>query len=868
MRKSILSLLLPGLAALSLTGCSGGGEASSALVVRCGSGAAFCVASCDFGCTETGGLALTEIAENQTLRFVFNKPVDVASVNGTSFALRTASGQSPEGDLLVSGHEVRFVPRITTSGGFSRFGFTRNETYVLTLAGGDAGFGIRSVSGDRLAKDFTGTLSVTLGIIDLDRAPPRAELLLPTNLTQAPADTSIVVRFSELIDTGPFQGASTLSIPIKYLLRRSRQVGSIFECDTTAVPINLEGSVRLSTELVGGTQVTSVSMKPSVRLPGNSCVQVLVSSDVRDLAGVAAEPATFTFIAEAGTIQEFDVVEDFAGPAKLDVNASAGAWNNGARPGLLGGDGRHGVFDASLGTPVGSNIFEWDTDSFTIPANRTLSGLAETITDGRFFWSELNLPDGYTVRFKGSKTPQFFVRGRAEVAGRFELNAAAMGNFTVKDGTNNIPTSILPGQPGGLPGPGGGRGGRGGNRCNGLGPNPDYNGQNGENARLPAGHAYTSRTAGTGGLGSPLHPAAGTTASVTFTVSFAFNGQLQSGGGGGGNFLAGGQGTIPTPPQSSIPNVWGTPTNGGTSLNLFPIPGGAASLSHFLVGGSGGGGGGSHPFLSITGQVQDQWRAGAGGSGGGGAMALRSGGSLIVRSTGVLEAKGGAGFNFFDRNIGIPAPGGGGSGGSFVLQSGTDLAFNGRLDTAGGAGSSTGNIDPVNLNAVARGGAGSSGFYRLEAGGNLTMNPAAAIPAYQSSTMSGPLNDRDSQTGSRSTWYGTARIFPPDWLYYRLEVDLDGNGTVDAVFSDDPAQGAPANSPTGPVRIMFQGARVSATTNEPTNTPGPWRDFVNGNAGPFSINTDGATGFRFLLLFNRGMNPNAVVKRLTLRYRG
>lgn len=871
MDKSLLSRIVPGLLSLALVACSGGGGSSTELSLRCSNGAAFCLVSCDLGCTQLGGCTLSEIAENQTLKFLFNQNVLPASVNGSSFSIRTLAGQPPEGEFRVNGREVQFVPRITVSNGISRFGFQRNETYVLTVVGGGGPASVRSVSGDALGRDFTCTLAVTQGIIDLDRAPPRAELVLPTTTTNVPLDATIVLRFSELIDTGPFLGSSTQSIPIRYQLKRTRSVGGALECDTTGAPLPIEGTVRLSVERVGTVDVTVISMKPSVPLPGPACVEVVVSGDVRDLAGVAAIPVTFTFITEAGTLTQRDLVENFATPANLDTQISSGVWNGGAQPGLIGGPGRHGSFDITAGSAVGGNIYEWDTDNLTIPPGRTLSGLPEQVTDGRFYFSDFVLPEGFTLRFKGSKPARVFVRGRADISGTIEMNAPPMtNNFTILNQQNNIPTNIVPGQPGGAGVAGGGRGGRGGDRCTGAGPRIISgvimeNGQPGEDVRLPSGHAYLTRAGNTGGPGSPLYPAAGTNGAVTYTVSFAFCGQSVAGGGGGGFSLAGGQGTVPTPAVGGQPSP---PNPGGVLFDLFPIPPGASSLDHFLVGGSGGGGGGSHPFLALTAQNNDIWRAGAGGSGGGGAAAVRSGSDLIVRAQARLEARGGAGAFFSDRLLGIPSPGGGGSGGSFVLQSGTNATFNGTINTSGGNGSSTGNVIPANLNAVIAGGPGSAGFFRIEAANTATVTPVSTIPAFDPARHRGPLTDRDDVVGCASLYYSTQRVFPPTWQRYVLEVD-PGNGSPVLTFSDDPAVSANvANTTMGPVQVLFQGARVSTTTGQPLpNTQGLWRDALRD--GPLTnINSDQATGVRFLLLFNRRDFPNAVVRRLVMTYEG
>ena len=82
--------------ALVFTGCGGGGDASSSLRIPCLGGQAFCVISCDLGCNNTG-FSVTEIAENQRLRFKFSDAVDPETVNGSSISIRTSTGVAPAG---------------------------------------------------------------------------------------------------------------------------------------------------------------------------------------------------------------------------------------------------------------------------------------------------------------------------------------------------------------------------------------------------------------------------------------------------------------------------------------------------------------------------------------------------------------------------------------------------------------------------------------------------------------------------------------------------------------------------------------------------------------------------------------------------
>lgn len=861
--------------------CSGGG-ASGDVHIRCHDGSLFCLVSCDLGCG-LAGCAITEIAENQRLRFVFNQPIAQNSVNGSSFSIRTSSGVAPEGDLRVDGNMIEFVPSIRVTNGVGTFGFQRNQSYMISIQGGPVpGQAVHSVAGDRLGRDFHCTVTATRGILDEDNAPPSATLIAPTNLQAAPLDATIVLRFSEVIDTTPFLVPLGPGTPIQYLLRRSRldPVTNERDCDPSGSPISLDGFPRASLEQVNGRNVTVVSMKPTLALPGLSCVEVLVTGEVRDLSGRGAVPSRHVFFTEGGSISDQTIVETFTNDGRRDGAVSGGAWQNGARPALLGGDGRHGSFDATAGMPAGPSVYEWNTESQDIPAHLTRSGVIENVNDGRFFFSDFTLPAGVTVRFVGANPAQVFVRGRAEIMGRLELNGGDLSTFRAKITGS---TAAIPGQEGSRAGAGGGRGGRGGDRCLGTGPTGQENGQNGEDVQVDGQHAYAGQTANTGGRGSALHPSHGVTSMLVYTIGLVFNGQLNAGGSGGGYNGPGGQGTTQTPtPPGLLPGVT---TTGGNAFNLFPLPAGHSSLVHFLVGGSGGGGAGSHPYAAITGQA-DAWIAGCGGTGGGGALAIRSGADMVVGTAAVLMARGGSGplinadnpatpgleQTTASGNWGVAAPGGAGSGGSILLQAGRDLTVQAAVDTSGGTGGFTANIQPSQVNFRSEGGAGATGFYRFEAGATVNVTSTGNVPAFDPARNQGPLDDRDMLTGSQSVYRGTGLVFPPTWLRYEMEVDLDDDGVVDRIYSDDPAvpnNSGPASDPTVPVRVLFQGARLNNTTNEPLeNSEGPWRDFVREGAGP-SLNIDSVTGFRFQLIHNRDSGfPNAVVKRLAVVVRG
>lgn len=888
-------LNIPLAVGLTLLGvaCSGGStDQTSSVRIRCLGGQAFCIISCDLGCSQTG-CAVSEIAENQRLRFRFSDRVDPASVNGASISIRTATGVAPDGDYLVVDSEVTFVPRVRTVNGVSTFGFLRNESYIVSLAGGgSASQGVRNLAGDTLSQEFTCTVRATLGIQDEDQQPPTAILLSPTSTTAAPADPVIVVQFSELIDTTALQSPLSDASPIRIVRRDTLANG---ECDRDAEGLSLEGLPSLSTALVNGREVTQVTWQSPVQLPGRSCITVYVTSDLRDLSGRAAVPTSFEFVTEAGVSSPIDLIETFASPANQEELVSGGIWGPGpggavagARPGLIGGDGRHGSFNITFGNSVGGGEYQWNAGNLNIPASNTPAGIQYTVTDGRFYFTDFVLPEGQTLTFVGSVVPQIYVRGRCEIFGTIKLNAPDMPFFvsTVglgigqrsstfnSRGSTATTTPFVTGQPGGLGGPGGGAGGKGGDECQSTGPQPAYNGQNGQDVRVPGGHAFLASTVGTGGRGSPLQPTTGLSTQPNPPnplISGVYRSYFSLGGSGGGFSGPGGQSSA-NPLLNSWPN---TAQPGGLGFALVPLPAnpplGYQSLDHFVVGGSGGGGGGSHTFGTLN-TSGDHYLAGHGGTGGGGAMAVRAGGDLVVGPAAQLQSKGGLGVLINgdnpgtptqDQTFGISSPGGGGSGGSFLLQSGRNLSVSGLIDTSGSLGSRTGLVNLTFLNITTQAGAGAPGFYRLEAAGQVSWaGSASCVPPFVQADNTGVLTDRDGLSGDQSKWRGTGLIFPPTWLRYELDVDPLGDGNI-VTYTDSGDPGTQkANDPNGPVVILFQGARLNQAGTTPIEgTIKPWREGIGNGAGP-GIQQDAVTGFRFLMIYNTAAFPNQVVRAL------
>lgn len=880
-----------------LTGCNGGGSSTAnAAPASCAGTAvnALCLTSCSLGCSGTR-CEITEIAQNQNIVLVFSRDVDPSTVNESTIRFRTASGEKPEGNFFTNGNVVEFQPSVLVVGGSSYFGFRAGETYTMTLPGGSGQVNsVRSTSGDPLLASITCSLNVTLGIVDLNRLPPSAELVSPPTpasgpIVNVPKDVVIQLRFNELIDVTPFQGTNAANGPVVFAVRGTRLVGTARECDPNFGAVPLTGTPRIDTFNYNGSSVSVVSLRPTQLLPGNICVDVTVTDRVRDLSGRPSQPRTYQFQTVTEPQVEHEIAEEFTSTDRFDRDSSSGTWGNGvATFGSIGGDGRHGPFTldeyvanhsvTDNGIVNGKHEYVINTDQLIIPGGNTLSGNAVAVTNGEYFFSSMTVPSDTRLVFSGSHPPVFHVRGKLEVAGNIELRGG--------DTTYYAPTSTTTvGQTGGAGAVYAGAGGRGGNKCLGNGFSSAYNGQNGEDCRVALGHAYAGSVVGTGGRGSALFPGTGLNSSVVFgtgTSPIKYAIMAAAGGSGGGLWAAGGRGRVVynniNDPVAGVPprlDFMGPPADGGLAMQLLPLPVGAKSSLHFLVGGSGGGGGGSHAlfqnnFLLAT----AAWTAGCGGGGGAGALALIAGDNLVVPQNAQILLRGGAaGRNESTIVVGTvqSAPAGGGSGGSVVLQSGRAADVVGLIDVRGGQGGylnrQTSVAPPDGGRVEIAGGDGAPGYIRLEV--PSTSNPGPSLlPNVQPSATSdnvAVLVEQDDVVGLMSGSYSTQQPIPPEFARYVIEARVNGQLVK---FSDDPAEpnslGA-AKFGTAPIQAYFQSVRIDLGTGQPiAGTYLPWGE----NVGFFN-NTSGLSenGYRFCILFDRRVAPTVEIEKVSVFYR-
>lgn len=573
------------------------------------------------------------------------------------------------------------------------------------------------------------------------------------------------------------------------------------------------------------------------------------------------------------SVGEVAFTESFVDDSFLDRARSGGEWGAGqARFAAIGGDGRHGTFapelGASLGVINGKRTFSFDTNATTIPAERTLTGVAMVVTDGHYQFDEMVVPADVRLRFHGSVPPVFTVGGRIEILGEIDV---AGGSLTAPPLVNQVT-----GQIGASGGVFGGGGGQGGDKCLGTGYLPNYDGRNGLDARLLAGHAYAASAAGSGGRGSHVFPLSGLSVDLIYHLQTGVNytPSAAAGGGGAGLFLVGGIGQVlgnnHVDPILGVPprlDAMGPVAPGGTAVQLLPKPAGARSSAHFLVGGAGGGGGGSQATFCIAAINPRQWAPGCGGGGGGGAIALRAGDSLFLDGLAAVRANGGSGANMTGVVAAArPAPGGGGSGGSVVLQAGRQAQLQGLIDVRGGQGGTlnctAGSLPPSGAAVQSEGGDGAPGFVRCEVPGAPTtallpgMLPAAVVDNVA------PLQETDDRAVMQSTFHATHLRFAPRYLRYEIDAVVDG---LAVRFSDDPAVSTLPAGPGAPLLAWFQGAALDPVTGQPA-VLGAWRTSVRGAPGQPGLAADAFDAFRFRLVVDRAVASDVVVKRVVVVY--
>lgn len=802
-------------------------------------GSEMTILACSLGCsTSTQGVPVScgkaTIKANEEISIEFTQPVDLSTVTKSSFRIKDAqSGLSPQGVYIVDPNNPRrliFRPKVSfDQNGSAIFGFKLGHSYSINLNGEDKGTGpfVASTSGRANVSTLSCIVSVIAGIVDSSPGPSDLSILVdqvtsygpsgevldtveavasgPTLLTDVFSQSPIRLEFTDIISPVSVLNPDGVTSPtIRISVDPDGQVGGSDDW------IDLPGSYQL--EVDESTLSSILTFRADTGFPSAGTGLVLrkivveVSDGILDLAGSPlSNPGVYAFAPESLAFNEVSLPEggeQFTTPTHIDA-ANSGALQASGQltPGLGGGAGRHGSLLVNLAnSPFILNTDSYEVKNFGVIPEGSLffppsdEPPADTITDGVFEFSSLEIEGDGQLVLEGSNPARIFVRGQALVQGQI----TARGEAPPDDTGPNLGhvSSDLAGGAGGTGSLAAGSGGRGADRpdntgstllflqgpANGI-PNPgaviDGAGGEGLNGAAPG----LGLGGGEGGVHWPDNlPTGWVEFGDLLANDLCQTDQVANPGAGGGYATNGGasDATWPNPGLNDPLGVGLIPAAdalGGDPL-LIGITPEVMELSPELGnlrGGSGGGGGGAHIYLTrTTGPAFGDCLSGlinyyvshsaAGGGGGGGALQIQAGNS--VRITGLITLAGGSGGSATGAGgvalSGQAAPGGGGSGGAALIQAREVLlaSLTTSVDIAGGAGG---------LGAgLSKGGDGGAGILRIET--DFPIDTLAAAPKIM------PYNP---SVGSEFGGPDSSNIFTADtWV-----ADTAGPGTRSGIQS-------------------------------------------------------------------------------------
>jgi len=710
-------VLAPVLAAwFAFTGCSNGGA--------------------DTGSVKTGGdfvVLRTEPADNGTLflnepiRIDFTRPVDLGSVDLTTFSFQVLDqlgnvvAEPPAGSFQLDrspgdvevGRRLLFVPRLPTNDSFSNGGFRPGRTYIVQLVGGSRlnGTVLRDASGKGLSEPITfrfqtadGTTLDQLFRNTVAGGPTRTSFVV----TPTPDATGVVLNKLgappveiRLGFNQPLNPSST-NVPVALstdpLIRDANNRGRIYlEYDDPDPLLGANRWIPADIDLESNTFTGStVLVRPVGVLPNNATIRVVVARTLEDISGEsntanAAYQTTFgTFKTRRSYEQQFDaVVEDFLTAEQVDFAAAFGEPTAEVGPGYV----KAGF--AFEGTPTS---IEFDPDAVSTVLNTNFTqvipkqGSAFNVSGGVFNFKTVRIRDGRTVLGQGSNPMVWLVSESFTVEGTLSVRG---GDGTRVESSGNAEEP----KAGGMGQCGGGDGGAGSpsttlrDEMGGTGRGPLQATGTGGTGGLLSCTAGCSRGSGGGGgslatQGDPNYKQK-VQAAGTFPPTAPTNVQpiLQQQDGVGGLGCSGAAGTVTRSLNGGTAgpvvftdtrqdnNFWGTGIDFRRNLRIT----GELSVP---IGGGGGGGGGDLSVNSSC-NVEDanflNDSSGGGGGGGGGVLIVKALGPIVIADTGRITADGGnGGGGEPSASCARGGGGGGGAGGMVVLMSATRIEINAR----------------------------------------------------------------------------------------------------------------------------------------------------------------------------------------------
>ncbi|MCB9892336.1 MAG: hypothetical protein H6833_11850, partial [Planctomycetes bacterium] len=457
----------------------------------------FKIDSCTLGCRSNGNCSINQVALNEEIKLRFNAPVSASSVTRSTFSvIDRATGLEPTAIFVVSGQEVFFRPQITfDSSGSPVFGLQQGSTYILRIPGLDqsAGGTIRSTDGRRNGREYRCEITASQGINDPRPGPPSVEVFLerdpdnapgvlesldnpPANAAPVELEANVVLVFNELMNP------STLVNPVTQTSGfLSFKVDVDGDLQTTNDQRDLPSRYSISLDQQALTTTVRIDPVPLMPGPGSGAQPRLMfvsfSSGIKDLAGNdLTNPSPRSFVTESVSNARFELVETFQGNGNEDPERTSARWNPSALGYLEQGPGGGSGLLGDL-TPSTAGVVTIDVTNYTAPLTETLTGVDETVTDGVFYFTKIDIPRDVTVQLVGSRIAQIYaasanIRGSLLVGGEDAPAHRGVNNPCLAGVAWPVVATGWGGD-GGIGGPAAGNGGHGGDD-----PRPD---------ELPAG---------------------------------------------------------------------------------------------------------------------------------------------------------------------------------------------------------------------------------------------------------------------------------------------------------------------------------------------------------------------------------------------
>ena len=494
--------------ALLLAGCSSDSKRG---------GGALYVESCSLGCTNgvDGAQVFCSVVntfQNQEIALIFSEPVDLSSVNASSFrVVNVGNGTSPVGTFVVDSSNARklvFRPDLTFDAlGNPEFGLLPDTAYQITLPGvaqGDSPPFIASTSGRPNQSRLECTILTDQGIVDPVPGPPTVfarviseddfpcdenttseQLLAEIENLGVPADGSVnVCTKSPIVFT--FQDVMNIATLLNPSTRESTFITVKVDADgqlgTSDDRVPVAGEYFYSLDLAALT--TTLVFTPNEGYPSAGAndrrIVIEIPEGVIDLAGNGVTEGGgggfLSFIPESVLFDPVVITEDFADSTQLDVGQSgANTWEpNRVFRGLFGGSGRLGELSVSNGQRIELNTdsqeFPLTNEPLDVVGNMDIGGVfpsTTTVLNGIFEFSSITIETGGILAFTGSNPPRLLSRGPVNIESGALIDLRG-SSASAHDGSVAKPSENA-GEVRGLGGPNAADGGWGGDRWNASG---------------------------------------------------------------------------------------------------------------------------------------------------------------------------------------------------------------------------------------------------------------------------------------------------------------------------------------------------------------------------------------------------------------